>query len=39
MEENKSINLFIENSIKKNWDHLALSDMGGINYQDRKSVV
>ena len=39
MEENKSINLFIENSIKKNWDHLALSDMGGINYQYKDVAV
>ncbi len=29
----KSLNLLLEDSIKKNWDHMALSDMGGINYQ------
>lgn len=28
-----SLNLLIEESIKKNWDSMALSDMGGINYQ------
>lgn len=33
MAENRSINLYIENAVKKNWDRLALSDMGGINYQ------
>ncbi len=29
----KSLNLYIEKAIKNNWDKLALSDMGGINYQ------
>ncbi len=28
-----SLNELILSSIKKNWDHMALSDMGGINYQ------
>ena len=28
-----SLNKMIENSIKKNWDSMALSDMGGTNYQ------
>lgn len=31
--ENKSLNLLIKDSILKNWDNMALSDMGGINYQ------
>ena len=29
----ESLNQLIEQSIKKNWDSMALSDMGGINYQ------
>ncbi len=28
-----SLNRLLVESIRKNWDHLALSDMGGINYQ------
>ena len=28
-----SINAYIEASIKKNWNTLALSDLGGINYR------
>ena len=28
-----SLNDIIKESIKKNWDRMALSDMGGINYQ------
>lgn len=28
----QSLNLLIEQSIKKNWESMALSDMGGINY-------
>lgn len=28
-----SLNQIIEHSIRKNWDSMALSDMGGINYQ------
>lgn len=36
MKENndeRSLNKIIKESIKKNWDKMALSDMGGINYQ------
>ncbi|MDE5790426.1 MAG: AMP-binding protein [Muribaculaceae bacterium] len=36
MKENKnedSLNAIIKESIKRNWDKMALSDMGGINYQ------
>lgn len=29
----ESLNKLIEQSIKKNWESMALSDMGGINYQ------
>lgn len=29
----KMLNTYIEKAIKENWDRLALSDMGGINYQ------
>ncbi len=29
----ESLNLLIEESIKRNWNHMALSDLGGINYQ------
>ncbi len=29
----ESLNQLIEQSIKKNWESMALSDMGGINYQ------
>lgn len=29
----RSLNAIIENSIKKNWERMALSDMGGVNYQ------
>lgn len=29
----KSLNLLIEQAIKNNWESMALSDMGGINYQ------
>ena len=32
-DKTQSLNLLIEESIKKNWDSMALSDMGGINYQ------
>lgn len=31
----KSLNALIQESIKKNWDSMALSDMGGINYRYR----
>lgn len=31
--ENQSLNALIKDSVLKNWDSLALSDMGGINYQ------
>lgn len=31
--ENKSLNALFKDSILKNWDRMALSDMGGINYQ------
>lgn len=31
--ENKSLNELIKESILKNWDSMALSDMGGINFQ------
>ena len=31
--EEKSLNYLISDSIKKNWNQMALSDMGGINYQ------
>ena len=31
----KSLNSLIKESILKNWDNMALSDMGGINYQYR----
>ncbi len=31
--ENKSLNALIRDSIVRNWDSMALSDMGGINYQ------
>ncbi|MBD5195676.1 MAG: long-chain fatty acid--CoA ligase [Bacteroidales bacterium] len=31
--ENQSLNALIKDSILKNWDNLALSDMGGINYR------
>ncbi|MDE7180929.1 MAG: AMP-binding protein [Muribaculaceae bacterium] len=30
---NKSLNALIRDSIVKNWDTLALSDLGGVNYQ------
>ena len=33
--ENKSLNSLIKDSILNNWDRMALSDMGGINYQYR----
>lgn len=36
--ENKSLNALIRDSIVRNWDSMALSDMGGINYQ-YKDVV
>jgi hypothetical protein len=32
-DRKESLNLLIEQSIKKNWESMALSDMGGINYQ------
>lgn len=32
-DKQHSLNALIEDSIKKNWDSMALSDMGGINYQ------
>lgn len=31
--ENKSLNLLFKNAILENWDSMALSDMGGINYR------
>ena len=31
--ENKSLNALFKKSILENWDRMALSDMGGINYQ------
>lgn len=31
--DNKSLNALFRNSIIDNWDRMALSDMGGINYQ------
>ena len=34
-----SLNELILSSIKKNWDHVALSDMGGINYQYKDVAV
>lgn len=33
MEDNRSLNRLLQKSIVDNWDRLALSDMGGINYQ------
>lgn len=33
--ENKSLNALIKDSILRNWDRMALSDLGGINYQYR----
>lgn len=33
MENTKSLNALIHDSIVANWDSMALSDMGGINYQ------
>lgn len=33
--ENKSLNALINDSILRNWDRMALSDLGGINYQYR----
>lgn len=32
-DKQESLNHLIEQSIKKNWESMALSDMGGINYQ------
>lgn len=32
-QQSESLVKLIEHSIKKNWDSMALSDMGGINYQ------
>lgn len=31
--ENKSLNALLKDSILRNWDNMALSDLGGINYQ------
>ena len=31
--EQKSLNALIKDSIIKNWDKMALTDMGGANYQ------
>lgn len=31
--ENKSLNALLKDSIIRNWDNMALSDLGGINYQ------
>lgn len=31
--ENKSLNALLKDSIVRNWDNMALSDLGGINYQ------
>lgn len=39
MEIDRSINAYIERAIKNNWDRLALSDMGGINYQFKDVAV
>lgn len=33
--ENRSLNALIQASVTKHWDSMALSDMGGINYQYR----
>ena len=37
MEEKKtsqpSLNQYIEKSIKRNWEQMALSDLGGINHR------
>lgn len=33
--ENNSLNALFKESIVKNWDRMALSDMGGVNYQYR----
>lgn len=37
--DRESLNSLIEKSIKKNWDSMALSDMGGISYQYRDVAV
>ena len=34
--ENNSLNALFKESIVKNWDRMALSDMGGVNYQYRE---
>lgn len=34
-----SLNELLVASIKKNWDHIALSDMGGINYQYKDVAI
>lgn len=37
--ENKSLNQLFRKSILENWDKMALSDMGGINYQYKDVAV
>ncbi len=37
--ENKSLNALIKESIVRNWDSLALSDLGGINYQYKDAAL
>ncbi|MDE5868837.1 MAG: AMP-binding protein [Muribaculaceae bacterium] len=37
--DDRSLNRIIEESIKKNWDKMALSDLGGINYQYKDLAV
>ena len=33
VSKNKSLNALLKDSILRNWDNMALSDLGGINYQ------
>lgn len=35
----QTINTLIEQSIKKNWEEMALTDMGGVNYQYKDVAV
>lgn len=37
--ENKSLNALIRESVVQNWDSMALSDMGGINYQYKDAAL
>jgi len=37
--ENKSFNALIKDSIVRNWDSMALSDLGGINYQYKDAAL